>query len=76
MMEHRKFEKRFHAIDLDPYGSAAIFLDSAVQAVVDGGSFQYFLGYILNLPFLILRSADGHLHGHSYSVRKCARGLL
>lgn len=37
MMEHRKFEKRFHAIDLDPYGSASIFLDSAVQAVMDGG---------------------------------------
>lgn len=37
MIEHRKFEKRFHAIDLDPYGSAAVFLDSAVQAVVDGG---------------------------------------
>lgn len=28
---------RFDAIDLDPYGSAATFLDSAVQAVSDGG---------------------------------------
>ncbi|KAH7729481.1 Protein TRM-1 [Aphelenchoides avenae] len=37
MMAHRSFEKRFHAIDLDPYGSAAMFLDSAVQAVADGG---------------------------------------
>ena len=37
MMSHRKFEKRFHAIDLDPYGASATFLDSAVQAVVDGG---------------------------------------
>ena len=27
----------YHAIDLDPYGSPAIFLDSAVQAVADGG---------------------------------------
>lgn len=27
----------FHVIDLDPYGSAASFLDSAVQALADGG---------------------------------------
>lgn len=37
MNEHRKFSKRFHAIDLDPYGSPSIFLDSAVQSVIDGG---------------------------------------
>eukprot|EP00615_Pteridomonas_danica_P000021 CAMPEP_0114354728 /NCGR_PEP_ID=MMETSP0101-20121206/19699_1 /TAXON_ID=38822 ORGANISM="Pteridomonas danica, Strain PT" /NCGR_SAMPLE_ID=MMETSP0101 /ASSEMBLY_ACC=CAM_ASM_000211 /LENGTH=563 /DNA_ID=CAMNT_0001496345 /DNA_START=19 /DNA_END=1710 /DNA_ORIENTATION=- len=29
--------KKFDVIDLDPYGSAAPFLDSAVQAVADGG---------------------------------------
>lgn len=27
----------YHVIDLDPYGTAALFLDAAVQAVVDGG---------------------------------------
>ena len=27
----------YHVIDLDPYGTAAPFLDAAVQAVVDGG---------------------------------------
>jgi len=38
MMEHsRKPEDRFDVIDLDPYGSAAPFLDSAVQAIADGG---------------------------------------
>uniref|UniRef100_A0A915DDJ6 tRNA (guanine(26)-N(2))-dimethyltransferase n=1 Tax=Ditylenchus dipsaci TaxID=166011 RepID=A0A915DDJ6_9BILA len=37
LMSHRTYEKRFHAVDLDPYGSAAVFLDSAVQAVTDGG---------------------------------------
>lgn len=37
-MAHRFFDKRFHVIDLDPYGSAAIFLNSAVQAVTDGGN--------------------------------------
>ncbi|XP_012088060.1 probable tRNA (guanine(26)-N(2))-dimethyltransferase 2 [Jatropha curcas] len=29
--------KEFDAVDLDPYGSPSIFLDSAVQSVVDGG---------------------------------------
>ncbi|GAB2232812.1 hypothetical protein Droror1_Dr00011871 [Drosera rotundifolia] len=29
--------KEFDAVDLDPYGSPAAFLDSAVQCVVDGG---------------------------------------
>ncbi|KAI8871156.1 TRM-domain-containing protein [Ramicandelaber brevisporus] len=28
---------KFHVIDLDPYGSAAPFIDAAVQAVEDGG---------------------------------------
>ncbi|VDM44014.1 unnamed protein product [Toxocara canis] len=37
MMDHRSIDKRFHAIDLDPYGSASVFLDSAVQAVADRG---------------------------------------
>ncbi|VDL79408.1 unnamed protein product [Nippostrongylus brasiliensis] len=38
MMEHRSIDKRFHAVDLDPYGSASVFLDSAVQCVADQGS--------------------------------------
>ena len=37
MMSHRYFEKRFHVVDLDPYGTASTFLDSAVQAVADEG---------------------------------------
>ncbi|XP_076309693.1 tRNA methyltransferase 1 isoform X2 [Tachypleus tridentatus] len=37
MYQHRSPEKRFHIIDLDPYGSPAPFLDSAVQALCDGG---------------------------------------
>ncbi|EPB73273.1 N2,N2-dimethylguanosine tRNA methyltransferase [Ancylostoma ceylanicum] len=37
MMEHRNIDKRFHAVDLDPYGSASVFLDSAVQCVADRG---------------------------------------
>lgn len=30
-------DKQFHIVDLDPYGSAAPFLDAAVQAVADSG---------------------------------------
>lgn len=33
----RSRESRFDVVDLDPYGSAAPFLDAAVQAVADGG---------------------------------------
>lgn len=35
MYSHRS--ERVHCIDLDPYGTAAPFLDSAVQATEDGG---------------------------------------
>ena len=37
MYENRAFKDRFDVIDLDPYGSAAPFLDGAVQSVKDGG---------------------------------------
>ncbi|ROT76808.1 hypothetical protein C7M84_004623 [Penaeus vannamei] len=39
MAMYKSYEqgKRFHAIDLDPYGSPHIFLDSAVKSVADGG---------------------------------------
>ncbi|KAG0481384.1 hypothetical protein HPP92_012242 [Vanilla planifolia] len=30
-------QKKFDAVDLDPYGSPSVFLDSAVQSVADGG---------------------------------------
>ncbi|CAG9812588.1 unnamed protein product [Phaedon cochleariae] len=36
MYQHRK-EKQFDVIDLDPYGCPTIFLDSAVQAIKEGG---------------------------------------
>eukprot|EP01039_Chlorochromonas_danica_P003441 gene3441-3769_t len=37
MYSHREPTKRFDVIDLDPYGSAAPFLDGTVQAVANGG---------------------------------------
>ncbi|XP_067666800.1 tRNA (guanine(26)-N(2))-dimethyltransferase-like isoform X1 [Haliotis asinina] len=37
MYQHKGLKDRFDVIDLDPYGSPSVFLDSAVQAVRDGG---------------------------------------
>jgi tRNA (guanine26-N2/guanine27-N2)-dimethyltransferase len=37
MMQSRQPAKQFDVIDLDPYGTAAIFLDSATQAISEGG---------------------------------------
>ncbi len=37
MSTSRSRGKQFDVVDLDPYGSAAPFLDSAIQAVADGG---------------------------------------
>ena len=38
MHQERGKESELDVIDIDPYGSAAIFLDSAVQALKPGGS--------------------------------------
>lgn len=32
-----QMEKGFDVVDLDPYGTPAMFLDSAMQSVKDGG---------------------------------------
>ena len=37
MYQNKQFTNRFDVIDLDPYGTAAPFLDSAVQAIQNGG---------------------------------------
>ncbi|XP_054718129.1 tRNA (guanine(26)-N(2))-dimethyltransferase-like [Uloborus diversus] len=37
MYKNRCFKDRFDVVDLDPYGTAAPFLDAAVQCVADGG---------------------------------------
>ena len=37
MYNHRTLDKQFDVVDLDPYGSASVFVDSAVQCVKDGG---------------------------------------
>ncbi|CAG9863209.1 unnamed protein product [Phyllotreta striolata] len=37
MLMYQHKQNRFNVIDLDPYGCPSIFLDSAIQAIADGG---------------------------------------
>lgn len=37
MYNHREEKSRVDVIDLDPYGTAAPFIDPAIQAIKDGG---------------------------------------
>jgi len=37
MYSHREPQSRVDVMDLDPYGTAAPFIDGAVQSVRDGG---------------------------------------
>jgi hypothetical protein len=37
MYNHRSGRDRVEVVDLDPYGTAAPFVDAAVQSVKDGG---------------------------------------
>jgi hypothetical protein len=37
MYNHREDRKRVDVVDLDPYGTAAPFIDAAIQCVHDGG---------------------------------------
>lgn len=37
MYSHRSEKLRVDCVDLDPYGTAAPFIDAAVQSVHDGG---------------------------------------
>lgn len=39
MYNHRTERERVDIVDLDPYGTAAPFIDAAVQCVNDGGQF-------------------------------------
>ena len=38
MYSHREDRKRVDVVDLDPYGTAAPFIDASLQCINDGGS--------------------------------------
>ena len=37
MYSHREEKRRVDVVDLDPYGTAAPFIDAAVQCIKEGG---------------------------------------
>ena len=41
MYNHRALSERFDVVDLDPYGTAAPFIDAAVQSVADNGELNH-----------------------------------
>lgn len=45
MYEHRDPRRRVDVVDLDPYGTAAPFIDAAIGCIADGG--QYLMGLCL-----------------------------
>ncbi len=60
LYNHREDRNRVDVVDLDPYGTAAPFIDAAVQSISDGGEIELCTLKILldNLH----RSAVYHLH--------------
>jgi tRNA (guanine26-N2/guanine27-N2)-dimethyltransferase len=53
MYNHRDERRRVDVVDLDPYGTAAPFIDAAVQCVNDGGKIieLVFLSMVPSLQF-------------------------
>ena len=62
MYSHRDPQARVDIVDLDPYGTAAPFIDGAVQAVRDGG--EVFLTGMDSKFIIGLRSPLRNVHGH------------
>jgi tRNA (guanine26-N2/guanine27-N2)-dimethyltransferase len=50
MYSHREDKRRVDVVDLDPYGTAAPFLDAAIQSISDGGMVDsLYISYLTNL---------------------------
>ena len=49
-----KFDQ-FDVVDIDPYGSASIFIDGAVQCVKSGGYFYYMIFFLNSWLLLIFQ---------------------
>lgn len=62
MYNHRSERNRVDVVDLDPYGTAAPFIDGAVQCVNDGGLSQR--GYIDFCLTESFRSSVCYMHGY------------
>jgi tRNA (guanine26-N2/guanine27-N2)-dimethyltransferase len=61
MYQHR-YKKKFHCVDIDPYGSPSPFVDAAVQCVADGGLLMVTAtDMVLLLLYLIFLKIRGKL---------------
>lgn len=86
MYNHREEKRRVDVVDLDPYGTAAPFIDAAVQCVNDGGKINGLLVrihgansstevyYALHVQIsLFLQRRISLKNGDAYLVHNCAR---
>jgi hypothetical protein len=62
MYRHREEKNRVDVVDLDPYGTAAPFIDAAVQCVKDGGKLLKRLRAQRNAIDCTVRTALRDLH--------------
>ena len=64
MYNHRAERNRVDVVDLDPYGTAAPFVDASVQCVNDGGMSEL-IPYVVETEIhLSRRSSLCHMHRH------------
>ena len=70
MYNHREEKKRVDVVDLDPYGTAAPFIDAAVQCVNDGGKFSELLFYNYDAHFSMQVSYALHVQISLCSQRR------
>jgi len=83
MMKNTSYSSRFHVVDLDPYGTAAPFLDAAVQSVADGGllmvtctDMAVLCGNAPEACFLKYKStALKHSSNHEFALRILIRAI-
>jgi hypothetical protein len=62
MYNHRTEKTRVDVVDLDPYGTAAPFIDGAVQCVNDGGKSTKMCASHRGLILTLHRTPMRHMH--------------
>ena len=64
MYNHRAERNRVDVVDLDPYGTAAPFVDASVQCVSDGGMSEQTPQAVETEIILSRRPPLCHMHRH------------
>lgn len=74
MYSHRAPQSRVDVVDLDPYGTAAPFIDAAINCVADGGACLAAIIYLMKLisGLLAVTCTDlAVLAGSQYPEKRC-----